>query len=101
MTPLGPRGWAWAGIIGLVFYALLTGLRPPVVRAGVMGCFLLAGMAMGRMTTSLASLATAAFVTLLVDPRSLLRLDWQLSYVCHVHHPTGPRPVRVHCSSAR
>lgn len=79
---LSPRRAALAAIPLLVLYAALTGFRPPVMRAAVMGAFLLYGFALGRLATSLASLAAACFFTLVVDPRSILRLDWQLSYVC-------------------
>jgi len=79
---LGPRGGAWVGIAGLVAFAALTGFLPPVVRAATMGIFILGGMILGRVASTPASLATAAFVTLLADPRNLLRLDWQLSYGC-------------------
>ena len=76
------RTSAFIGMAGIVFYSALTGLQPPVVRAMVMGLFILAGFTLGRVTTTLASLATAAFVTLLIDPRNLTRADWQLSYAC-------------------
>jgi competence protein ComEC len=79
---LSPRTAAWVGIVGLVSYAALTGFRPPVVRAATMGVFYLFGFAIGRFTTPLSSIAAAAFFTLLISPRNLLRLDWQLSYAC-------------------
>ncbi|OPZ08380.1 MAG: ComEC family competence protein [candidate division BRC1 bacterium ADurb.BinA292] len=82
LSGLSPRRGALIAIGGLAVYMLLTGLRPPVVRASVMGFFILAGLALGRFTTALASIALACCVTLLIDPRSLLRLDWQLSYAC-------------------
>jgi competence protein ComEC len=82
LVGLGPRAGVAVGLVVLVFYAALTGFRPPVVRAATMGAFVLAGFALGRVSTTPAALATAAFVTLLYDPRNLLRVDWQLSYVC-------------------
>lgn len=82
--PLGlsTRASAWIGIAGLLFYAALTGFQPPVMRATVMGIFILFGMSLKRTATTLASLATAVFFTLLADPRNILRVDWQLSYIC-------------------
>jgi competence protein ComEC len=79
---LSPRAGAWVGIVGLIGYTALTGFQPPVVRAATMGAFIMLGFALGRFTTSLSSLATATFLTLLLSPRNLLRLDWQLSYAC-------------------
>ncbi|MCE5230621.1 ComEC family competence protein, partial [bacterium] len=77
-----PKVEAWLGIGGVLFYMALTGFLPPVTRAGIMTVFILAGFALGRPATSPASIAMAAFVTLVYDPRNLTRLDWQLSYVC-------------------
>ncbi|MEN6624932.1 MAG: DNA internalization-related competence protein ComEC/Rec2 [Candidatus Sumerlaeia bacterium] len=77
-----PRPAAWLAIAGIAFYMALTSFLPPVTRAGIMAIFILAGYAMGRVATGPASLAAAALFTLIFDPRSLTRLDWQLSYVC-------------------
>lgn len=79
---LPPRAAAWLGIAGVLFYMALTAFMPTVTRAGTMIAFLLAGYAFGRQATRPASIAMAAFVTLLYDPRNLMRLDWQISYVC-------------------
>ncbi len=79
---LPPRACAAFGIGLLAGYAILTGLDPPVVRAAIMGAFVLAAWILGRASSPLSALATSAFLTLLYDPRNLLRADWQLSYVC-------------------
>ncbi|MBI1785839.1 DNA internalization-related competence protein ComEC/Rec2 [Candidatus Sumerlaeota bacterium] len=79
---LPPR---WCGVIGiliLIFYTLLTGLQPPVVRAAIMGAFILIAWMLGRAGSVLAALATSAFLTLAYDPKNLDRADWQLSYLC-------------------
>lgn len=79
---LPPRFAAWLGILGVLFYMALTAFMPPVTRAGIMTMFLLGGYALGRQATSPASIALAAFATLVCDPRNITRIDWQLSYVC-------------------
>lgn len=79
---LSPRAAAWAGIWGVMAYAALTGFEPPVTRAAVMGAFILGGYLLRRVTTPLASIGAAAFLTLALDPRNLARVDWQLSYGC-------------------
>ena len=79
---LRPRGVAIAAIAGVLFYAALTGFRPPVARAAWMYTFMLGGYCLRRTTTPLASLAAAVFFSLLAAPRNLLRLDWQLSHLC-------------------
>ena len=77
-----PRSLVPLGLICLAGYCALTEFNPPVVRASIMSGFLLIGFGLGRVSTAPASLALACFMTLLADPRNLLRLDWQLSYAC-------------------
>lgn len=79
---LPPRAVALMGLCAVWGYALLTGMRPPVVRAAVMATFLLGGWATGRSAALISALAVSALATLLYDPRNLIRTDWQLSYVC-------------------
>jgi competence protein ComEC len=79
---LPPRLWILAGLISLIAFTALVGFRPPVVRASVMGAFVLGAWWIGRPASTPAALAAAAFVTLLADPRNILRADWQLSYSC-------------------
>lgn len=68
-------------ILGLWFYALLTGLSPSVVRATVMFSFIAFGDAMGRKTNLFNSLAGAALLTLCIDPKALFTVGFQLSYL--------------------
>lgn len=107
---LGPRGCLVFGAVGLLLYLALTGFRPPVMRATVMALFVIGGLALGRVATGLASAGLAAFVTLLIDPRNLLRVDWQLSYVCMLaivlfaaplHELLFPAMLREHKSTLR
>lgn len=79
---LPPRWAAAVAIVGLVFYCALTGFRPPVLRSAVMGGFILFAWAIGRTSSTLAALAASAFVSLALDARNLVRIDWQLSYLC-------------------
>ena len=68
-------------LIGALWgYALLTGLAPSVIRAVVLFSALEMGRWQRRHVNSLHALVLAAFVTLLVDPASLLQLGFQLSY---------------------
>jgi len=79
---LRPRACAAGAALLVLAYAVLTGMRPPVVRASVLGCFLMGAWAIGRTPSILSGTATAALVTLAYDPRNLARADWQLSYLC-------------------
>lgn len=68
-------------ILGLWFYALLTGLSPSVVRATVMFSFIAIGDEMGRKTNLFNSLAGAALLTLCFDPKAIFSVGFQLSYI--------------------
>lgn len=68
-------------ILGLWFYALLTGLSPSVVRATVMFSFIAIGDAMGRKTNLFNSLVGAALLTLCIDPKAIFTVGFQLSYL--------------------
>ncbi len=77
-----PRRAAIIGVIvGVVFYAFITGLRPSAVRAAVMTTVFLGGILANRPARILNSLGTAALVILLVDPRQLFRPGFQLSFL--------------------
>jgi competence protein ComEC len=65
---------------GLIFYMLLTGSQPPVVRATIMALvFLFARMFEHRVNT-LNSLGLAGFIILFMDSRQLFDVGFQLSF---------------------
>lgn len=75
----------WARVVttcfGLLFYMLLTGSQPPVVRATVMAfVFLLASLAQER-PSAYNSLGVAALIILALDARQLFDVGFQLSFV--------------------
>lgn len=82
LAGLPPWAWAIMGLLALAVFTGWVGFRPPVVRASIMGAFLVGAWWLGRPASTLAGLAAASFLTLLIDPRNLLRPDWQLSYAC-------------------
>ena len=67
-------------IIGLIFFAELSGGAPPVWRAVVMTSIYLAGRATGRYSHSLNMVALAAFVLLLINYQSIFNVSFQLSF---------------------
>lgn len=75
------RPWkAGATCLGILFYVLLTGGQPPVVRAGIMAAaFLLASLAEER-PPALNLLGLAAAAILLVEPRQIRDVGFQLSF---------------------
>jgi len=76
-----PRRWQWLVIIiGLIFYAHLTSLKPPVVRAAIMAGVILIGQAFERDTNLFNCLGVAAIIILLWQPLQLFQLGFQLSF---------------------
>lgn len=63
----------------LVFYMLLTGARPSVVRAVVMAGLFIGGILFQRSAHSLNTLGVAAVVLLLLRPTALFDVGFQLS----------------------
>jgi len=64
----------------LWFYALLTGFSPSVQRATLMFSFILFGNSLKRPSAIYNSITASAFFLLLVNPRLLFDVGFQLSY---------------------
>ncbi len=80
-----PRGWQVTAVVAVcVFYAALTGARPPVLRASMLVGAVLVGSWAGKQTSSLNSLGLAAVALLVLDPQNLLQTGTQLSFVAVV-----------------
>jgi competence protein ComEC len=76
-----PRAGCGAlAIPALWFYTAATGGEPSAIRASVMMTIVLTGWALKRPSDLLNSLAAAAFVILLWDPRQLFAAGFQLSF---------------------
>jgi len=67
-------------LIGLLWYMVITGLSPSVVRATIMGSAILGGTILGRKGDVYNSLGFAAFVMLIWDPMYLFDVGFQLSF---------------------
>ena len=85
--------WAIAGILripqrfvlifvlaGIWLYALLTGMKPPVLRASIMATFFLIGRFRDRPLNSANLLAAAALAILVLRPGELFQAGFQLSF---------------------
>lgn len=64
----------------LVFYCIMTGASPPVVRATVMGIFLFSGWYVRRAPSISQALSLSAFSILVFVPRQLYNASFQLSF---------------------
>ena len=65
----------------LIFYCFLTGARPSVIRATIMAIVVLTGFLLRKETQISHSLSLAALIILMVNPRQLFNLGFQLSFV--------------------
>jgi competence protein ComEC len=61
-------------------YALITGFSPSVLRATVMLSFIIVGEAFGKKGNIYNSIATSAFLLLLINPLMIMEVGFQLSY---------------------
>ncbi|MDQ7053585.1 MAG: ComEC/Rec2 family competence protein [candidate division KSB1 bacterium] len=67
-------------LAGIWFYALLTGLKPPVIRAATMGSLFLVARLLDRPTRGENLLAAAGLLILIVRPGDLFLPGFQLSF---------------------
>ena len=77
-----PTKWATTLSLPLLFYyALLTGLRAPVLRATLMASIVLVAYLLNRETPLLVILSLAALFILIFRPISLFTVSFQLSFI--------------------
>lgn len=86
-------------VISIWFYAFLTGLAPPVMRASIMLSFVIAGNAIQRHRNIYNTLAASALLMLLLDPYVLFGAGFQLSYTAVLGIVSLQRPLynMVYC----
>jgi len=76
------RGVRMAVVAGAVFgYSLLVGGQPPVVRATLMVCILIASKLLDRDYSPLNSIALSALALLTIDPMALEDPSFQMTFV--------------------
>jgi competence protein ComEC len=76
------RGWATiAAILAVIFYTLLVGATPSVVRAAIMGSLALVAEQIGRRSTVINSLALSAGLMCLFNPLLPWDASFQLSFL--------------------
>jgi len=70
-----------SGIFVIIFYAIMTGLSPSVVRAMLMLIFILAGKLMDRDAHSISLLSFVALLMLIYNPAYISDVGFQLSFL--------------------
>ena len=68
-------------IIGILFYAVLAGLEPSILRASIMGILVFTGQIIGRQNLSLYGLFLAGFAMLFWSPNIIFDIGFQLSFL--------------------
>lgn len=67
--------------ICIVFYALVSGLQASILRASIMGIFVLLAQILGRQVIALWGLCCALFLMLIVSPQTIFDIGFQLSFL--------------------
>lgn len=80
ISGLSRRVWIPLCVASMFFYALVTGLNPPALRAAIMGTIFLGGWLVGRKATLGNSLAVGCLIALWMDGHVLFQPGFQLSF---------------------
>jgi competence protein ComEC len=67
-------------ITGLIFFLIVTGMPPSVFRASLMAIIIIIALLTNRSTNLFNSLAIAALILLLINPKELFNPGFQLSF---------------------
>ena len=78
--PLGKRWQSVLLIVIVLVYILITGARPPVLRAGIFACLYYFGITIQRRRDTWNILGVAALLILLMNPGTLFDPGFQLSF---------------------
>jgi len=73
--------YVWLALIAIWLYALLTGMRPPVIRGAIMGSLFLMAEFLGRQRSAFTALAFAAAIMVGIQPQILWDVSFQLSFL--------------------
>ncbi|MFO7773870.1 MAG: DNA internalization-related competence protein ComEC/Rec2 [Dehalococcoidia bacterium] len=72
--------YIWVALTSIWIYALLAGMRPPLIRAATMGSLFLIAEYLGRQRSAIIALAFAAAVMVGIQPHLLWSVSFQLSF---------------------
>jgi competence protein ComEC len=78
----GRKGYiyVWMALGSIWFYALLTGMHPPVLRATIMASLFLVAELLGRQRSGVTALFFAAAVMIGISPQVLWEASFQMSF---------------------
>lgn len=72
--------YVWLALVVIWFYAIITGMSPPVVRSAIMASIFLFAEVLGRQRSSLGALVLTAAVMAGINPYILGDVSFQLSF---------------------
>ncbi|MBI2049701.1 ComEC/Rec2 family competence protein [Candidatus Roizmanbacteria bacterium] len=67
-------------IVGIIFYAVLAGLEPSIIRASIMGILVFSSQILGRQNMARNGLIMAGFMMLFISPSLIVDVGFQLSF---------------------
>jgi len=73
--------YIWLALLAIWLYALVTGMRPPIIRGAIMGTMFLIAEYLGRQRSALTALGFAAAVMVGIQPQILWTTSFQLSFL--------------------
>jgi competence protein ComEC len=73
--------YVWLALVVIWFYAVITGMNPPVVRGAIMASIFLFAEALGRQRSGMVALTCAAAVMVGISPYVLGDVSFQLSFL--------------------
>ncbi len=73
--------YVWLAFIAVWFYAIITGMNPPVLRGAIMASIFLIAEALGRQRSGMVALTLAAAVMVGIHPYILGDASFQLSFL--------------------
>ncbi|MCS6977400.1 MAG: DNA internalization-related competence protein ComEC/Rec2 [Gemmatales bacterium] len=86
-------------IVAAWCYALITGSRPPILRAAIMVTAFCGAILLGRKVQSVNSLAAAALIVLAVNPAEAFQVGTQISFLAVLVLLTLAAPLDAHLFS--
>lgn len=91
---LSRRAGFIAGSVAVLFYSLMAGMAPPVLRAAIMLEVVMLGRLIGRKSDPLNSLGFAGFLLLLTNSFNIFSASFQLSFAATVGIVLFFKPVQ-------
>ena len=76
--------YIWLALVAIWFYAVITGMNPPVMRAAIMASLFLAADLLGRQLSVITPLTFAGAIMVGIDPQVLWNASFQLSFLAMV-----------------